>query len=70
MKDCSPGLAPIVKGDKFSLNQYLSNDLEREEMNNIPYAYAVVSLTYAQVCTRPGIAYAVGMLADIKVIQV
>src|SRR5262249_49915679 len=62
MKDCSPSVASIVKGDKFNLNQCPKNDLEREEMRNIPYASVVGSLMYAQVCTRPDIAFAVGML--------
>ena len=31
-------------------------------MKNIPYAFAVESLMYAQVCTRPNIAFVVGML--------
>ena len=31
-------------------------------MKNIPYASAVGSLMYVQVCTRPDIAFAVGML--------
>ncbi|MCI97250.1 gag-protease-integrase-RT-RNaseH polyprotein, partial [Trifolium medium] len=30
-------------------------------MKNIPYASAVGSHMYAQVCTRPDIAYAVGV---------
>ena len=62
MKDCSPSVAPIVKGDRFSLNQCPRNDIEREQMKNIPYASAVGSIMYAQVCTRPDIAYAVGVL--------
>ncbi|KAL0433573.1 UNVERIFIED_CONTAM: Retrovirus-related Pol polyprotein from transposon TNT 1-94 [Sesamum latifolium] len=62
MKDCSPGVAPIVKGDKLYLNQCPRNDLEREQMKDIPYASAIGSLMYAQVCTRPDIAFAVGML--------
>ena len=62
MKDCSPSVAPIRKGDKLSLNQCLKNDLEKESMKNIPYASTVGSLMYAQVCTRPDIAYAVGVL--------
>ncbi|KAM1135330.1 hypothetical protein EV2_045499 [Malus domestica] len=62
MKDCSPSIAPIVKGDKFSLNQCPRNDLELEQMRNIPYASAVGSLMYAQVCTRLDIGFAVGML--------
>ncbi|KAL6344058.1 hypothetical protein AAG906_027831 [Vitis piasezkii] len=39
MKDCSSGIAPIVKGDRFSLYQCLSNDLEKKEMKNILYAF-------------------------------
>ena len=63
MNDCSPSVvAPIVKGDRFSLNQCPKNELEQEQMKNIPYALAVGSLMYAQVCTRPDIAFAVGML--------
>ena len=62
MNDYSPSVAPIVKGDRFNLNQCPKNDLEREQMKNIPYASAVGSLMYAQVYTRPDIAFAVGML--------
>jgi hypothetical protein len=62
MKDCSPSVAPIMKGDRFSLNQCPKNDLEKEQMKNIPYASAVGSLMYAQVYTRPDIAFVVGML--------
>ena len=28
MKDCSPSVAPIIKGDRFNLNQCPKNDLE------------------------------------------
>ena len=62
MKDCSPSVAPTVKGDRFNLNQCPKDDFEREQMQNIPYASVVGSLIYAQVCTRPDIAFAVGML--------
>ena len=31
-------------------------------MQQIPYALAIGSMMYAQVCTRPDIAYIVGML--------
>ena len=31
-------------------------------MDKIPCAYVVGSIMYAQVCTRPNIAYVVGML--------
>jgi len=62
MKDCSPVVDPIVKGDRFNLNQCPKNDFEREQTKNIPYASLVGSLMYAQVCIRLNIAFAVGML--------
>ena len=62
MKDCSPSIAPIVKGDRFNLEQCPKNDLEREQIKNIPYVSTVGSLMYAQVCTRPNIAFVVLML--------
>ena len=62
MKDFSPSIAPIVKGNRFNLDQCPKNDLEREQMKNIPYASTIGSLIYAQVCTRLDITFAVGML--------
>ena len=62
MKDCSPSIAPIVKGEKFALSQCLKNDFEREHMKNTRYASAIGSLIYAQICTRPDITYVVGVL--------
>ena len=62
MKDCSPSVAPIMKGDRFNLNQCPKNDFEREQMKNILYTSVVGNLMYAQVCTRPDIAFAVGVL--------
>ena len=47
MKDCSPSITPIVKCDRFNLNQCPKNDIEVEEMNNIPYAFVVRNLMYA-----------------------
>ena len=62
MKDCSLSVSPIMKGDKLSLNQCPKNYLEKESMKNIPYALAIGSVMHAQVCIRPDIAYAVGVL--------
>ncbi|RVW85181.1 Retrovirus-related Pol polyprotein from transposon TNT 1-94 [Vitis vinifera] len=47
----------------LSQRTYIDKVLQRsQEMQKIPYASAVGSLMYAQVCTRPDIAYIVGML--------
>ena len=62
MKNCSLSVAPILKGDRFDLNHCPKNDFEREHMKNIPYTSAVGSLMYSQVCTRPDIAFAIGVL--------
>ncbi|XP_062119405.1 secreted RxLR effector protein 161-like [Humulus lupulus] len=62
MHACSPRKAPIVKDDKFSKAQCPQNDKERDEMKIIPYASLVGNLMYAQVCTRPDIAFVVGVL--------
>ena len=62
MKDCSPIVDPIVKGDRLSLNHCSKNDLEKESMRNISYASAIGSLMYAQVYTRPNIVYVVRVL--------
>ena len=62
MKNCSPSLAPIVKGDRFSLDQCPRNNLEWENLRDTPYTSAVGSLMYAQGCTRLDIAYVAGVL--------
>ena len=62
MQDCKPGDTPVAKGDKLSLDQCPKNDFESKEMQEVPYASVVGSLMYAQVCTRPDIAYIVGVL--------
>jgi Reverse transcriptase (RNA-dependent DNA polymerase) len=62
MHNCSPSVAPIVKSDKFNKFQCPKNEIERAQMKQIPYASVVGSLMYAQICTRPDIAFAVGML--------
>ncbi|KAL6329388.1 hypothetical protein AAG906_017702 [Vitis piasezkii] len=59
---CSLSVSPIMEDNRFNLNQCPKNDLEREQMKNIPYAFVVGSLMYAQVCTRLDIAIVVGML--------
>ena len=62
MHNCKPGDTPVAKRDKFSLSLFPKNDFEVKEIQRIPYASAVGSLMYAQVCTRLDIAYIVRMI--------
>ncbi|RVW94935.1 Retrovirus-related Pol polyprotein from transposon TNT 1-94 [Vitis vinifera] len=62
MSNCALGDMLVAKVDKFSLHQCPKNELEKKDMERFPYASAIGSLMYAQVCTRPDIAYIVGML--------
>ena len=62
MHDCKPGDTPVAEGDKFILSQCPKNNFEIQEMQHIPYASAIGSLMYAQVCTCSDIAYIVDML--------
>ena len=62
MHRCSASPAPIVKGDKFGTFQCPRNQYEADQMKSVPYASAVGSLMYAQVCTRPDLAFVTGML--------
>ena len=62
MKNCKPGDAPVVKGDKLSKDHCPKNNIEKNAMSNVPYASAVGSLMYAQVCTRPDLSFAVSVL--------
>jgi hypothetical protein len=66
MHKCNPTPAPIVKGVKFEKFQSPRNQYEIDEMKAVTYASAVESLMYAQVCTRPDLAFVTGMLEDIR----
>jgi hypothetical protein len=62
MHKCNPTLAPIVKGVKFGKFQSRRNQYEIDEMKAVSYASAIGSLMYAQVCTRPDLAFVTGLL--------
>ncbi|KAG7564293.1 Integrase catalytic core [Arabidopsis suecica] len=62
MMTCSSINVPMQKGDNLNLKQCPQNEIEHNEMQKYPYASLVGSLMYAQVCTRPDISHAVGML--------
>ena len=63
MEQCSGGEVPMSKGDKLTKGQRPQSEAEKESMKSKPYARLVGSLMYAQVCTRPDLAFSVGMLS-------
>jgi hypothetical protein len=63
MHKCSATPAPVVKGDKLGTFQCPKNKYKFDQMKSISYASTVGSLMYTQVCTRPDIAFIIGLLA-------
>ncbi|RVW40094.1 Retrovirus-related Pol polyprotein from transposon TNT 1-94 [Vitis vinifera] len=55
--------SPLASHFKLSSKHSPSTDKEKENMRRVLYASAVGSLMYAMVCTRPDIAYAVGVVS-------
>ena len=53
---------PIVKGDSFRKHQCPKNKYELEQMKAVPYASAVGSLQYAQLCTCPDLSVVTSVL--------
>ena len=52
MHKCSPSPAPIVEGDRYEDFQCPRNQYDINQMKTVPYASAVESLQYAQICER------------------
>ena len=57
MQKYSPSPAPIVKGNRYGDFQCPMNQYEIDQMKAVPYASAIGSLQYAQVCTRLDLAF-------------
>ena len=62
MHKCSPSPTPIVKGDRYENFQCPRNQYEIDQMKTVSYASAIGSLQYAQVCTRPDLAFVTELL--------
>ena len=62
MHKCSPSPAPIVKGDIYADFQCPRKQYEIDQIKVVPYASAVGSLQYAQVCTCPDLSFVTGLL--------
>ena len=53
---------PLATHFKLGSKQSPSNQVEKLDMQRVPYAYAMESLMYAMVCTRSDIAHVVGIV--------
>ena len=63
MQDSKKGLLPFRHGIPLSQDQCLKTLEEKEHMQSVPYAFAVGSLMYAMLFTRPNICFEVGMVS-------
>ena len=59
-KALSTPLPPYVK---LCLNDCPKTNAEKAEMAKVPYSSTIGSLMYAMICTRPDIAFAVGVIS-------
>jgi hypothetical protein len=62
MHECSTMSVLFMKGDKLGTFQSPRNRLEINKMKSIPYASAVESIMYVQVCTRPDLIFVTRLL--------
>ena len=63
MENSKKGYLPIGNGIKLSKKDCVTTPEERERMSRIPYASAVGSIMYAMLCTRPDVAYSLGVVS-------
>lgn len=62
MRDCNPIKTPMGKDHDLTKPMDFSEG-EEEEMQNVPYAQLIGCLMYIMTCTRPDIAYPLGVLS-------
>lgn len=62
MENCNKSDVPVNKGDKFYKDQCPKNEHEANLMKSKPYASLIGSLMYANIFTRPDLAFIVGVL--------
>lgn len=63
MQNCNPISTPMDHNQKLSIEMSPRNDVERAEMNNVPYQEAIGSIMYAAQVTRPDVCFAVNAVS-------
>lgn len=63
MSSSKPVSTPLASHFKLNPEQCPTSEKNKEDVNNIPYAYAIGSLMYVMVCTRLDIARVVGVVS-------
>ena len=63
MKGSKIGYLPIGHGIQLSKKISPKTPEERNRMSSIPYTSAVGSIIYAILCTKPDVAYALGIIS-------
>ena len=63
MAECTPKYTPLPPGIILSRSQALTTEEDRQYMKDKPYSEVLGSLMYAQVRTRPDIAFAITCLS-------
>ena len=61
MQNSKRGFLPMCHGISLSKTQCQTMQDKRDRMSKIPYAYAIGSIMYAMLCTRPDVSYALSM---------
>lgn len=63
LKNRKPRDVLIVREDNFSLKQFPTMDLKKQDMHKVLYALVVGSFMYAQVYTHPNLAFILVVLS-------
>ena len=63
MENSKKGYLPIGHEIFFSKKDCPTTLEERERMSRVPYALVVGSIIYAMTCTRPDVAYSLGVVS-------
>ena len=63
MEESKRGYLPMSQGIHLSKKMSPKTPEERNRMSSIPYASAIGSIMYAMLCTRPDVAYALGIVS-------